>query len=280
MHTDYFYTKGSSHAVCEDFVIDGMTSSGIHFVILSDGCSSQPLTDVGTRILALETIRMLHLFGWDFFKMKDSFTYVVENAKEYTRNIGLPEGILTATLLVLAADEETIRVLGMGDGGFVIFPTKADKLLNGTLLHSPRIRITEYKENYPMYPIYLREKRFYMPESNTLIKHVINLETGESIDTEHGFKRGFSLQHSFKTKDVKFIGIFSDGMESFLDNEMQLLPVQEIMRDLTDFKQIKGNFIQRRMNGFLKKSAKKEWEHFDDLSFGGIWIGDQDEVSE
>lgn len=279
MHSDYFYTKGSLHSTCQDFVIDGLTSSGIHFVVLADGCSSQPLTDIGVRILALETFKMIHLFGWEFFQMKDSLAYVMENAKEYVRSVGLEKEVLTATLLVLAADHNKVNILGMGDGGYVIIPT-AEAEDQGGKFDNRHIKTVEYTDNYPMYPIYLREKNFYMPESNRVIKKFDNLDTGYHLESEHSFDMRPAIDNGFPTKAVKFVGIFSDGMESFLDKENQVIPVQEVMRDLTDFKQIKGNFIQRRMNSFLKKSAKKEWEHFDDLSFGGIWIGDQDEVSE
>lgn len=273
MHTDYFYTKGASHSVCQDFVIDGMTKAGIHFVILADGCSSQPRTDIGTRILALETQKMIHLFGWEFFNMDDSFTYVVENAKEYVRSVNLPPEVLTATLIVLAGDSKHIRIHGMGDGGFVVIPTQK-ALKQGGLFHNPRVRTIEYKDNYPMYPIYLREKRFYMPDTNTMIKHRIDLKTGETLSSEHTFERKLSMLNHFAIQDVKFIGIFSDGMECFLDENHNLIPIREIMNRITAFKKTKGDFIQRRMKSFLKKNS---WTPYDDLSFGGIYCGDPDE---
>lgn len=276
MHTDYFYTKGQAHPVCQDFVIDGMTRGGIHFVILSDGCSSQDRTDIGTRILALETMKMIQLFGWEFFNMEDSFTYVVENAKEYARSVNVPKEVLTATLIVLAGDQEQIRILGMGDGGFIVLPTQK-ALKQGGIFHNPRVRTVEYKDNYPMYPIYLREKNFYMPDTNMMVKHRLDLETGQTLSSEHSFEQKPSMQNTFNTEDVRFIGIFSDGMECFLDQDNQLIPLREIMNRVTDFKQLKGNFIQRRMSRFLKDCRKQDWVPYDDISFGGIWYGDQDE---
>ena len=208
--------------------------------------------------------------------MDDSFTYVVENAKEYTRNVGLPKEVLTATLIVLAGDSEQIRVLGMGDGGYVVLPTE-QTAKQGTLYNSPRVRTVEYKDNYPMYPIYLREKNFYMQESNMMVKHLVDLETGTCLASEHSFERKPSMSETFSTDEVKFIGVFSDGMECFLDQDNQLIPLREIMNRVVDFKQLKGNFIQRRMNRFLKDCRKLDWLPYDDISFGGIWCGDQDE---
>ena len=208
--------------------------------------------------------------------MGDSFTYVIENAKEYARSVSLPKEVLTATLIVLAADKEQIRIHGMGDGGFIVLPTKK-ALKVGGLFHNPRVRTVEYKDNYPMYPIYLREKNFYMPDSNMMVKHRLDLETGETLSSEHSFERKLSIQNIFDIEDVKFIGIFSDGMECFLDQDNQLIPLKEIMNRVVDFKQLKGNFIQRRMNRFLKDCRKQDRVPYDDISYGGIWIGDQDE---
>ena len=64
INVDHYMTIGSSHQVCEDYIISG--TEPFPYIILSDGCSSSKDTDIGARILAqcaknyLTTFHNLH----------------------------------------------------------------------------------------------------------------------------------------------------------------------------------------------------------------------------
>src|SRR5215203_2249321 len=45
MNTDCFFNIGATHSVCQDYVVASP------YLILSDGCSSSPDTDIGARLL-------------------------------------------------------------------------------------------------------------------------------------------------------------------------------------------------------------------------------------
>ena len=49
--TDHLFWAGDSHKVNQDYCLSG-SKSGLHYAIVSDGCSSSPDTDFGSRILA------------------------------------------------------------------------------------------------------------------------------------------------------------------------------------------------------------------------------------
>ena len=57
MNADSVFNIGATHAVCQDYVIarSGETTFGSPnagpYIILSDGCSSSPDTDMGARLL-------------------------------------------------------------------------------------------------------------------------------------------------------------------------------------------------------------------------------------
>jgi hypothetical protein len=49
IQTDIFRRIGATHAVCEDYIIEG--NKPFPFIILADGCSTAKNTDMGARIL-------------------------------------------------------------------------------------------------------------------------------------------------------------------------------------------------------------------------------------
>ncbi len=54
MNIDTFIKQGE-HGICEDYVIAKMIN-GSPVLVISDGCSSSPNTDVGSKLLALNFI--------------------------------------------------------------------------------------------------------------------------------------------------------------------------------------------------------------------------------
>ena len=61
MNADSAFRMGSTHAVCQDYAVASAWTAAAHtdgaappprpYIILSDGCSSTPDTDVGARLL-------------------------------------------------------------------------------------------------------------------------------------------------------------------------------------------------------------------------------------
>ena len=51
VNLDWFMKTGRSHNICEDYVMVGLNP--MPHMILADGCSTSPHTDVGARILVM-----------------------------------------------------------------------------------------------------------------------------------------------------------------------------------------------------------------------------------
>jgi len=67
--------------------------------------------------------------------------------------------------------------------------------------------------------------------------------------------------------------LFSDGVESFIDRNGDLVPLETVLTELLKFKGLTGEFIQRRCNRFLQKFCQETgWKHSDDFSMTGIHL--------
>ena len=81
INTDSIFLQGSDHQVCEDYATDFGSSEKNKRIIVCDGCSGSSMTDVGARLLALETSRALDL-SWNFDKTIDFLKWIIE--KDYS----------------------------------------------------------------------------------------------------------------------------------------------------------------------------------------------------
>lgn len=52
MNSDCYFEIGHSHTICQDYALTGKINDVLSYAIISDGCSSSPLVDVGARLLA------------------------------------------------------------------------------------------------------------------------------------------------------------------------------------------------------------------------------------
>ena len=64
---DAHFSIGKTHRVCEDYARAGLLPDGRAFAIVSDGCSSSPDTDFGSRLMTIAAQERMMLSG-DFFE--------------------------------------------------------------------------------------------------------------------------------------------------------------------------------------------------------------------
>ena len=74
----------------------------------------------------------------------------------------------------------------------------------------------------------------------------------------------------------------SDGVHSFYETQNlgtsiinADLSYVDVITEVLNFKNFNGQFMQRRLNRFLKFCQKNNWHHADDISFGTIYFGDK-----
>src|SRR5215208_7219869 len=98
MNANSVFNIGATHAVCQDYVIArSRAPHGGPYVVMSDGCSSSPDTDVGARLLVKAIDQMLvRTAPRDVCKLHKE---CARTALGWAELIGLPAQAVDATLL-------------------------------------------------------------------------------------------------------------------------------------------------------------------------------------
>jgi len=261
LNADTFLEIGDSHRVCEDYIIAG--DNPVPFIILSDGCSSSNNTEMGARILchlAKQYLRYRgdNLYDLDYNKMGN---WVIHNAELTARQLGLTVSCLDATLIVSYELDGIVTVFMYGDGVVV------SKSSNGAI----QVDFIEFTNNAPYYLSYLIDEfrdEIYHANKNSKSLH----ETFESGDTKYqeiAYDTKVVLQYSLTAHPNIFIS--SDGLQSFIKKDPSLrdaIPLHDVLEPFMAFKNVKGEFLKRRMKRALKDLKNNGIVHYDDLSIG------------
>jgi len=296
MKLDSAFQIGKTHDVCQDFALVGDKEDTVPYVMVSDGCSSSPLTDVGSRILSFAAIEQVESKVNMTGRIKDfNHEVCVSKARNIAQSMGITERSIDATLL-LAVVTDRVEVNVLGDGVIAVGLDNEEVLI---------INI-EYDKGYPFYLSYLPEcsnsfkkwrKNYWKTTiKSSLITPSLFTASGESEYTEVEGQDAFFLEEDDKPSiymlqgdwnvkvfielnNVKWVTIMSDGINSFYKTENtgtsltnKDISYQEVISQVLGFKNFNGQFMQRRLNRFLKFCTKNNWHHADDISFGAIYF--------
>lgn len=259
MGSDSFFEIGYSHDVCQDYVL-----SGENYLILSDGCTSAPHTDIGARIITHMTKK--------YIKYKDFPLKEIMNDSKSLLNdyFSLPLDILSATLLVAKKTNDSFNVFLMGDG--VIVAKRKDSKILVELYESPFSA-----PYYPKYTVDHITHDMYMDKFGSIRKKTSWLLSNDNMDLlseeiQNCTEPAISM---FPQNEYEFVALFSDGLLSFLETiitntskSTTIVHWKEILIELLAFKSYTGEFVKRRFKRALKEFESKNWHHFDDLSMG------------
>ena len=146
MKTDTFIEIGSQHKICEDYII-----SGDNYIILADGCSSSEHSEMGARFLCYMTKQFLATTRFPD-KLEDRHinglgTWVIHNAENLVRQLGLKKTCLDATLIIAYLKDNYVNVIMYGDGYVILQPERG-------AVHE--IYCIDYKTGSKSMPFYLR----------------------------------------------------------------------------------------------------------------------------
>jgi serine/threonine protein phosphatase PrpC len=270
MNTDCAINIGSTHSLCQDYVIarNGSADSGGPYVILSDGCSSSPDTDIGARLLVRAMEQCLKTDGAT--AIEELHQNAARLALGWADSIGVASQSVDATLLTAHISGESLIVACSGDG--VIMLESQTGLLDLYVISSP--------SGYPYYPSYARQpERLSELISNGRTTKEIKHFRRELIEvtTSDSPTEVFKLNAS----DYKFAAVASDGIDSFFRTQQSTtgkriedVCLLDVLQEFWSFKNFHGAFVERRLNRFMKDAHGNGWQHADDLSIGVIYLGD------
>ena len=271
---DSYYTIGRMHRFCQDYVVQGLEP--FPHLILADGCSASPNSDLGARLLVLNARQMLPRFvsaadaserlahHWRLGRR------IVRRAARQARTLGLSDGILDATLLIAWCDGATVHIHLYGDGCIAV--RRADGGI-ATLQ-------VEYAENAPYYLSYLlhlQRWRFYqeaigdpaLAQSVSYQNEAGETTRREPFDTPSVF--------SFDLAAFPVVAVATDGLDSFVDAETsQKLNLLTVAQEMLDFHNLDGAFVQRRLRETLIEYAQRRVYCCDDIGFGAFVASDNE----
>ena len=292
LSTDHTFHIGEQHVrtgkPCQDYTLSGTTSDTLAYAIVSDGCSSGGMTDIGARLMVLATKRaILEVLSQGDIPQDAEAVTAINTARDayvhqYQLELGLGMNDLLATCLWAVATPDIVVAHIVGDGVIAI------QYEEDLVLHS-----FTWAKNMPYYPAYALDdsaKLFkkaqaehatpltYIEESTVpsgtgglpdgfLSKH--NVEEGIQ-----GFiiARGHS-EPSYIPGKIRSIGLFSDGV-----TQVDKLSMPESVKQLMAFKSSSGQFATRRMNRFLTEVKKTGRGPLDDIAYAVITLGTKTET--
>lgn len=259
MQLDTFLEIGNQHKVCEDYIVAGYDPAP--YIILSDGCSTANNSEMGSRILCHLAKQYLKynkddLYDIDYWKLGQ---WVIHNAEQTVRQLGLSISCLTATLIVAYYLDGEVRIMMYGDGSYIkMFDNENFDLTS-----------VEYSGNAPYYLVYEIDtfrNDLYMQKSPTKQIKYTYTDGSTSIE-EFAYDHPFDI--SFRMNTMEGILIASDGIDSFLQATTPI-PATDVIPSFIAFKNLKGEFLKRRLNKQMKVYGRDNIGHFDDLSVGAF----------
>ena len=274
MITDTFFTIGKTHTICQDYA-----EHAPNHVIVSDGCSTAPESNIGAILLSRAAKLFLKKFP---FRDGVHFTQsTLASAYAYARAMELHEDSLLATLLMAITTKESFKVVVAGDG-----------VVAARYRGTAKWMVVEY--NYPSgAPFYLRYTLDPSVEANYINKFGSTVRQRRfDIDCNTGeYKEGFSALFTKKEEgslgpyvldfplgEYDMVAVFSDGVSSFLKTETGntskqpvTVQLQDVLFEILHFKNYAGAFAQRRCKAAFKKFHENGMSNSDDFSMGAIY---------
>jgi hypothetical protein len=274
MHSDCASHIGKTHRICQDYAVAGSTNDGA-FVVLADGCSSSPDTDIGARLVAQSARGLLPeptASAADWVAYHDA---AIHKAVDCAEILGLPMTCLDATLLTVIASNSVVAACCHGDGVVVL----------GRQDGGLEVFAISYAASYPFYPSYrldkARGRQWDVQVGNE--KRVQSWRLGpEGVRTEDiRLSRSDLELFTGAAEDYRFAAVLSDGAQSFtetLETDTSRTPrsvsLLDVLTNLMAFKSSRGEFVQRRVTAFLKDCAVRRRPHQDDFALGVVWLGE------
>lgn len=256
---------GATHSLCQDYVV---ARSDGPYVILSDGCSSSPDTDIGARLVVKAAEKVFAQLGSD--DVERLHQEAARLALGWAGSIGIAAQSVDATLMSAHVSGEQLIVACSGDG--VILLESQTGTLDVYSISSP--------SGYPYYPSYAYQaERLSELISNGRTTKEIKHFRGALIEvtTSDSPTEVFKLNAS----DYKFAAVASDGINSFFQTKqstngkrVENVSLLDVLAEFWSFKNSHGAFVERRLKRFTKDVQANGWQHADDLSIGVINLGE------
>ena len=265
MYADAYFAIGARHDVCQDYALAGVavgdTGSVGGWALVSDGCSSSPLSDFGARLLATAASRALDRL--DGANDSIAASLVLAHAAEMADALAISHHSLDATLCYLRQSRDAAHAHIIGDG--VVAARRRDGAIEAWHVSD--------SHSAPAYLSYmLDDKRLaaYLAQHGArTIEHYLDGRL-LSRDSHHLRDAPYAVHVTLPSSDYALAMVLSDGAASFHEG-VDPVPLCDVLAPLMAFKSHRGRFVTRRMRRFLKREASRRgWRHDDDIAAAAV----------
>jgi len=282
MNADSAFIIGAMHAVCQDYATTGTSkrapgpnSTVSPYIILSDGCSSSPNTDIGARLLVKAAEQFLACFQPVATRLTELHRESARRALCWATLAGLTPQAVDATLLTAHLSDGEL-ILGCSGDGVIALQSWTGAL---------DVYAISYPAGYPFYPGYAHQPERLLALKDGVSKTIDHFRCDSSADTLRLEESSTCVSPTevfhVKAADYKHVVLISDGIHSFFTTKqtetskrVEDISMQRIIKELISFKSVRGAFVGRRLRIFLKECQSKGWQHRDDLAIGALHLGD------
>lgn len=286
---DTFLTTGTTHDVCQDFIVSQMEPYPA--IVLCDGCSSSPGSELGAQLISRTFLTNLNRHP-DLFK--DNIRYFlnsVYSSVDIHRGIlGASEDILYCTLLYIVNMNNRIYANVVGDGCVFV----VEKMHYGTHV---TVHKYDFSNSMPCYFCYeyLKLKDIYLQycendyRSSALIQFLLDKEEEDRspfITKDEITERDWNhilfppLYANHGIENVVAFGIASDGLSSFMEkSKRKTIDTKDVLKNMLLFKSTNGEFLKRRAKRMVQDYSKENIYPLDDFSCG-VMLFDKSEENE
>lgn len=279
INTDSYYEIGAGHVYCQDYADSGTfvneaKDNLYHFAIVCDGCSGSKDSDIGARWLA-KNFPVIAKVAVDMKgTIQDNIrTLLLQAMTKGIAEMNVKNQAFDATLVALLYDQklDTLHTFVWGDGK--VFYKFKDRE-NGTLTDIGYVKNAPYYLSYLLNP---NPEGLYSSMFGTMFADVtFNVVTPDALILTP--ERGLNFQKSYyeclkdASKILSFASVFTDGVDTYhvKDDVNKIMPRHNIFNQLTQYKNLHGKFVERRMQNVKKFCQKEGWQHFDDVSVSTI----------
>lgn len=264
---DSYYTIGKLHLFCEDYVGQGWRP--LPYLILADGCSAAPDSDLGARLLVLNARRLLPRFALKAYNRAERTARhwslgrrIIRRAARQVRDLGVDTAVLDATLLIAWCDGESIHGHLYGDG--CIATRQADGEVRAIQI--------EYAENAPFYLSYLLDAKrcalYREAVGDSSIAQSVH-EFSEASSTVRQAAFDAPIVFSFPLTTFPRVAVATDGLHSLMNVETgKRVQTLEVARQLLDFPNVEAGFVKRQIRNVLVEYGEQRIFNLDDIGMG------------
>ena len=266
MQYNAVFAKGKTHLKCEDYALAG-TIKNVPMIIVCDGCSSSPNTDVGARLLAHSLINICR--GSTVDSTIDSqlslldenieeliLVSALQSARNLLNPLALSNSCLDVTCLFSYVFEGKVFIHTIGDGAVYV------KWNNG----EERIWLHEFESGAPLYGNYLLDLE-RKAEYHKTYPGVRKISEG-SFENPNEVITTWPQVHSlvFPEEEISLVALMSDGCST-----VKNVPTYSAIEAFTSFKNTQGAFVERRLRKALLEYNN---DHDDDISVAALSLDD------